>query len=95
MVVGVLRLELFLQAPQSLKEKRSIVNKVLGRCRQRWPVSAAETGLQDLWQRAELGFVMVGRAEDPIRSTFEQIEAEIESLGLALINEEAVEFLHY
>jgi uncharacterized protein len=95
MVVGVLRLELFLPAPQSLKEKRSIVRKVLGRCRERWPVSAAETGLQDLWQRAELGFVMVGRAEDPIRRTFDQIEAEIESLGTAQINEEAVDFLHY
>lgn len=95
MVVGVLRLELFLQAPQSLKEKRSIISKVLGRCRQRWPVSAAETGHQDLWQRAELGFVMVGRTEDPIRNTFEQIEAEIEGLGLAQINDEAIEFLHY
>jgi uncharacterized protein len=95
MVVGVLRLELFLSAPQSLKEKRSIVRKVLGRCRVRWPVSAAETGLHDLWQRAELGFVMIGRTEDPIRSTFEQIEEEIESLGVAQINETAVEFLHY
>jgi uncharacterized protein len=94
MVVGVLRLDLLLHAPQSLKEKRSIVRKVLGRCRERWPVSAAETGLHDLWQRTELAFVMVGRAEDPIRIVFDQIEAEIESLGVQ-INEEAVEFLHY
>ncbi len=60
MIVAVLRLELILHAPDSLKEKRQIVRKILDRCRARFPVSAAETGLQELLRRSELAFVVVG-----------------------------------
>ncbi len=95
MVVGVLRLELFLPAPQNLKEKRAIVRKIIGRCRERFPVSCAETGLNDLWQRAELGFAMVGQSESDSHSVFSRIEDEIERIGLAQISDHYVEFLHF
>lgn len=95
MVVGVLRLELILHAPQNLKEKRGIVRKILGRCRVRFPVSCAETGLQDTWQRSRLGFAMVGRDEAGIHATFTRIEEEILRTGLAEIGDRDAEFLHY
>lgn len=95
MVVGVRRLELLLYAPRSLKEKRGIVQRILGRCRSRFPVSCAETGDQDLWQRAELGFVMVGNDENRLRSVFDQIEAEIERSGSAEIIAADSDFFTY
>ncbi len=95
MVIGVLRLELLLYSPGSLKEKRGIVRKILDRCRVRFPVSCAETGLQDVWQRSELGFALVGHKEDSIRATFERLEEEVESSGSAIIAERHVEILHY
>ena len=95
MVVGVLRLELLLHAPLSLKEKRSVVKRILGRCRERFPVSCAEVDLHDLWQRAILGFSMVGQTEDESHKVFHRIEEEIERLGSAEIIERFVEFLHY
>ncbi len=95
MVVGVLRVDLFLYDPQSLKEKRSIVKRILGRCRERFSVSAAETGLQELWQRTELGFVMVASDEDVVREVFFKVEEEIARIGLGDITERMTEYLHY
>ncbi len=95
MVVGVLRLELILHAPQSLKEKRGMVKKLLGRLRVRYPVSAAETGHQDFWQKAELGFALVGNEEGTCHRVFDRIEEEILSSGLADVSERWIEFIHY
>jgi len=95
MVVGVLRLELFLHSPQNLKEKRGLVKKVLGRCRERFPVSAAEVGCHDLWQRSEVGFCMVGCDEREIQAVFSHIEDEIDRIGLAEIIDREDEYLHY
>lgn len=95
MVVGVLRLELAVHNATSLKEKRSVVKKILGRCRSRFPVSCAETGLQDFKQSAQLGFAVVVSSEALAHGLFERIEQEIEHVGLANIVDRFVEFLHY
>ncbi len=95
MVVGVLRLELFLPSPQSLKGKRALVQKVLGRCRSRFPVSCSETGAQDLWQRTELGFAVVGIDETTLHRVFNHIEEEIDRIGVGDITDRYVEFLHF
>ncbi len=95
MVVGVLRLELVVPGTTSLKEKRSVVKKMLGRCRNRFPVSCAETGLQDYKQSAQLGFAVVSGSEASAHGLFENIENEIEQIGLASIVDRFVEFLHY
>lgn len=95
MVVGVLRMELVFPLPQNLKEKRAILRKLLGRCRVRFPVSAAEVDHQDLWQRATLGFAVVEQSEKKIDPIFSKIEQEILSSGLAEIANREQEFLHY
>lgn len=95
MVVGILRLDLLLYAPQSLKEKRGIVRRIVDRCRVRFPVSCAETGAHDLWQRTELGFALVSHDEATVRNVFEQIEEEIERLGSAEVSDRQVEVLHF
>lgn len=96
MVVGVLRLELQLLSPRSLKEKRSIVRSLLGRCRQRFPVSCCEAGLQESWQRSELAFVTVEASEaSAIDALFARIEDEVERSGAAQICQRFSELLHY
>jgi uncharacterized protein YlxP (DUF503 family) len=95
MVVGVLRLELVVPDTTSLKGKRSVVKKILGRCRSRYPVSCAETGLQDFKQSAQVGFAVVTGSEALAHGLFENIENEIEQIGLADIVDRFVEFLHY
>ncbi|MDW7644587.1 MAG: DUF503 domain-containing protein [Desulfuromonadales bacterium] len=95
MVVGIMRIDLHLHAPQNLKEKRSVVKRIIGRCRERFPVSAAEVGSQDLWQRAELGVCMVATNEADIQTVFSHIEDEIDRLALADVLDQNTEFLHY
>jgi uncharacterized protein YlxP (DUF503 family) len=52
MVVGVLRLTLYIHGAASLKDKRQVLRKVVDRLRSRFNVSVAEVGDNDVWQRA-------------------------------------------
>ena len=59
MVVGTLRCDLLLGDVHSLKEKRGVVRPVVAELRRRFDVSAAETGEQDLYRRAEVSVAVV------------------------------------
>lgn len=95
MVVGIAKFDLIFHAPQNLKEKRGVVRKILGRCRERFPVSAAEVGAHDLWQRAELGFAVVVQDEAAADSVFARVEEEIDRIGLAEVCSCESEFIHF
>ncbi len=95
MVIGVLQLDLRLHGPQSLKQKRGVIQKVLARCRNRFPASCAEVGHQELWQRALLGFAVVSSSEQVVAPILTRIEDEVLASGeLDLVNAET-EFIHY
>ena len=95
MVIGVLQLDLRLHGPQSLKQKRSVIQKVLARCRHRFPASCAEVGHQELWQRALLGFAVISSSEQVVAPILTRIEDEVLVSGeLDLVNAET-EFIHY
>jgi uncharacterized protein YlxP (DUF503 family) len=59
MVVGVLRLTLYIHGAASLKDKRQVLRKVVDRLRARFNVGVAEVGDNDVWQRAVVGIVAV------------------------------------
>ena len=95
MVIGVLQLDLRLHGPHSLKQKRSVIQKVLARCRNRFPASCAEVGHQELWQRALLGFAVISSSEQVVAPILARIEDEVLASGeLDLVNVET-EFIHY
>ena len=60
MLVAVARLELRLSFAHSLKEKRRALRSVIDRAQSRFGVHVAEVDGQDTWQRAVLGFALVG-----------------------------------
>jgi uncharacterized protein YlxP (DUF503 family) len=60
MIVGVLTVELFLPSNGSLKDKRQTVKSLKQRVKNRFNVSIAEVGEQDLWQKSVLGVACVG-----------------------------------
>ncbi|MDO3376683.1 DUF503 domain-containing protein [Geoalkalibacter halelectricus] len=95
MVVGIARFDLILHAPQNLKEKRGIVRKILGRCRERFPISAAEVGHHDLWQRSQIGVAVVARDADAVESVLSRMEEEIERIGLAEVCDRESEIVHF
>ncbi|MFQ6673506.1 MAG: DUF503 domain-containing protein [Fidelibacterota bacterium] len=59
MAVGVLRIELRLLSPHSLKEKRAILRPVKEYLRRNRNVSVAEVGNHDAWQSSILEIAMV------------------------------------
>lgn len=94
MVVGVLRLEVRLHGVHSLKEKRGIVQKLLSRCRNRYPVSGAEIDHQDLWQSAAFGFAVVSATEQVVAPLLERLENEVADSGLVELVDSEVEYIH-
>lgn len=59
MVVAALTWELSLPGCSSLKEKRSVVRSLKDRLRNKFNVSVAETGLQDVHSRARITMALV------------------------------------
>ncbi len=95
MVIGVLQLDLHLHGPQSLKQKRRVVQKLLARSRHRFPASCSEVGHQDLWQRTLLGFAVVSSSEQVIAPILTRIEDEMLASGEADLISVNTEFIHF
>jgi len=60
MFVAVQRWELHLEGAHSLKDRRSVLQRLKSALRRECNVSVAETGEQELWQRAEISCAVVG-----------------------------------
>jgi uncharacterized protein len=84
MVVASQSWELSLPGCRSLKEKRSVVRSLRDRLRAKFNVSVAETGFQDVHDRAELSLALVasdGRlAESVLDKTDHFVEAHAEAM---------------
>ncbi len=59
MVVGLCTVELYIPDGHSLKAKRQVLLSLKDRLRDKFNVSIAEVGDQDLWQKAVLGMACV------------------------------------
>lgn len=95
MVIGVLQLDLHLHGPQNLKQKRGIVQKLLARARNTFPVSCAEVGHHDLWQRTLLGFTVVSTSEPLVASILSRLEDALLGTGEIDLVQAETDFLHY
>lgn len=95
MIVGVIRFDLRLFGTASLKQKRSLVKRLLQRIRSSCPVSMAEVGHGELLQRCLLGGSMTSTSEALISSVFRSVEDIIASSGMVEIIDIEVEFNHY
>jgi len=83
MVVGVLRLTLYIQGASSLKDKRQVVRKVVDRLRSRFNVTVAEVGDNDIWQRAVIGIGAVSNDRSFVNEVLDKVVRDVEMLGVA------------
>ncbi len=95
MVVGICYLELHLPQGSSLKGKRQVLKSLITRVRDRFNVSIAEVGGQDLWQRSELGICAVGSDSRFINSSLDKVLNYIEELGILEVVNSRIEFVHF
>ncbi|MCK4469374.1 MAG: DUF503 domain-containing protein [Desulfobacterales bacterium] len=79
---------------RSLKGKRKIVKSIISRLRNNFNVSVAEVGSNDIHQRAEIGFVLVGNNKAVINSKIDKIFNLADELGLAEIIDTKMEILN-
>lgn len=77
-IIGLLTIELHLPHSQSLKSKRTVVKSIKDRLRSRFNLAVAETGYQELWQRAVLSAVTVSAARPVLESALEAVARDLE-----------------
>jgi uncharacterized protein YlxP (DUF503 family) len=82
MVVGVSCIEIFFPESHSLKDKRQMIKKVVEKTRARFNISIIEVKQTNLWQRASIGFALMGINRDHVNSAIENVHRHIESLYL-------------
>ena len=83
MIVGILELELRLFDAMSLKDKRRIIKSLKDRISNKYNVSVAEVGDQDVWQSLHLGIVAVSSDAPYLDGLLEQVVSFVDQMQLA------------
>ncbi|MEE9218687.1 MAG: DUF503 domain-containing protein [Acidobacteriota bacterium] len=78
MTIGSLRLEIFLPASRSLKDKRRVVRSLKDRLRGRYNISLAEVDHQETHQRTALGIVSIANDRQQIERLFQKLQTDVE-----------------
>ncbi len=93
MVVGIGIVTFRLHDCHSLKAKRGVVRSIIAQVRNKFNASVAETGANDVHQRAEIGFVLAGNDRQVINAKIDKAFNLIEDLGLAEVIDTEMEII--
>ena len=85
MVVGISSIELYFSETHSLKDKRQAIRKIVDKTRTKFNISIMEVEPSNLWQRASVGFAVVGVKKDHVNSAIESVCEYVESLYIGEI----------
>ena len=94
MVIGTGIITFRLHDCRSLKGKRKVIKSIISRLRNNFNASVAETGSNDVHQRAEIGFALVGNDQAIVNSKMDKMVNLAEDLGLAEIIDTEMEIIH-
>jgi uncharacterized protein YlxP (DUF503 family) len=93
MFVGICKLDLRISACRSLKEKRRVLRMLKDRTMSEFSIVVSEVGCQDLWQRSELGFAVVGPDRRFVEGLVERAAGFLEGTGAACAIDRYVEII--
>jgi uncharacterized protein YlxP (DUF503 family) len=93
MVIGYGIINLRIPEGGSLKEKRSVLKKILKRTQNEFNVSIAETGNLDNCKLAEIGFAVVGNDSRYINGKVDQLLMFIDKLHAAEVLNSKIEIM--
>jgi len=94
MVVGFGVLTFRVHDCRSLKTKRGIIKAIISQIRNHFNASVAEVGANDIHQRAQIGFALVGPDHQVINTKMDKVINFAEELGLAEIIDTEMEIIH-
>lgn len=73
--------ECMLYEGNSLKEKRSVIKRIINKLRQSFNVSVTELGFHDMWQRTKLGIVTISTDYVHAEKVIQQVLNTIDSFS--------------
>ena len=94
MVMGVLKITLILHGNDSLKGKRQVLKAVKDRVRNRFNVSIAEVGHNDMLQRADIAAAAIGNDKAHVNSVLDNVLNFIEDVAAAEVAGHDMELLN-
>ncbi len=96
MVIGILRIDLYMNGNRSLKAKRQTLKSLIQRIKSRFNnVSVSEVGSHDLWQKATIGISLVGSESRIVNSVLDRVTQFIESTGAVEMGNREFEIIHF
>ena len=93
MTIGFCRIELYLPECASLKQKRSVLKRVIARTRNKFNVSVSELADHDLWQKSQLGVVTVANESKYVNQVLSKVVDLIERENRLILMDYSLEFL--
>lgn len=87
-------MKFYLHGNRSLKEKRRIVNSIKDRLKNKFNVSLAEVGDQDIWQNLHIGMVAVSSDVQYLNSVLDQAINFIDNMHLAQMTDCRIKILN-
>lgn len=93
MIVGVSTIEIFFSENRSLKDKRQVTRKIVEKIRTKFNISVMEVEQTNLWQRAHVGFAVVGVKKDHVDAAIENVHKYVESLYVGEIIDARTEII--
>ena len=94
MVVGIGIITFRLHDCRSLKGKRKVIKSIISQVRNKFNVSVAEIGANDIYQKSEIGFSLVGNDRKLMNSKIDKIFNMVEDLGLAEVVDTEMELIN-
>ncbi len=95
MVVGTGLIDLRIGGCGSLKEKRSVLSRILRRTQNEFNISIAEVGDNDHWKKARIGFCVVGNDKPYINAKVDHILRFVDQLGMAEVVRSRIEITSF
>jgi uncharacterized protein YlxP (DUF503 family) len=95
MIVGICHLDVIIPENHSLKGKRQVIKKIIDRVRNRFNISIAEVGDNELWQRSQLGISLVGNDRRFVNSYLDRVVNFIEAMNIVDIAHSELEILNF
>jgi len=93
MITGTGKIIFRLHDCRSLKSKRKIVKSIINRISNSFNISVAEVGSNDIHQRAEIGFALIGNDKRLINSKIDKVFNFVEELNTAEIVDSEMEII--
>jgi uncharacterized protein YlxP (DUF503 family) len=94
MVAGLGVITFRLHDCRSLKGKRKVVKSIISKLRNSFNVSVAEVGSNDVYQKAVIGFALVGNNRMVVNSKIDKIFNLADELRLAEIIDSDMEIIN-